>query len=214
MRITSGILTCAIACLSATAPAHAALISQDYLTPGDNALTLDTQTNLQWLDFDATRGLSIEQILSGAGGWITHFHYASLTDVQTLFSHADIVSSGSFQSGDNSSKIAFERLFDTDNKACAGTLACGLFPAGTRTAMSIEVGLLDNRGFANITTIDTRWSFASSNYGSALIRLAPPPPPPTPVHEPSSGLLLCLCLLRLISRRNSGVHPQRSAHCH
>lgn len=38
----------------ASGPAYGALISRDWLAPGDGLLTLDTKTNLEWLDVSQT----------------------------------------------------------------------------------------------------------------------------------------------------------------
>ena len=73
------------------APAvRAELVSQDYLAPGDGLLTLDSQTGLRWLDVSATQGLSANQILAGAGGWNSHFRYATYAELSTLFEHAGL----------------------------------------------------------------------------------------------------------------------------
>jgi len=70
--------------------ARAELVSQDYLAPGDGLLTLDSQTGLRWLDVSATQGLSANQILAGAGGWNSHFRYATYAELSALFEHAGL----------------------------------------------------------------------------------------------------------------------------
>ena len=76
------------------APAvRAELVSQDYLAPGDGLLTLDSQTGLRWLDVSATQGLSANQILAGAGGWNSHFRYATYAELSALFEHAGLPTS-------------------------------------------------------------------------------------------------------------------------
>ena len=174
--------------LSLCQPVYAALISQDYSTHGDNGLTLDTQSGLYWLDFGYTRGLSIEQVQAGSGGWNQQFRYATLPEVQLLFVHAGLNASDSFQSGDTGPKTRFENLFDTDNTACPSTLACDLFPHEGRT-LSLRVGLLSGRGFANILNyVDSRLSYANPQYGSLLVRLHP-----VRVPEPAvTGLGFCI----------------------
>ena len=74
--------------------ARADLVSQDYLAAGDGLLTHDTQTGLRWLDVSATQGLSANQILSGAGGWSSHFRYATYAELSTLFEHAGLPANG------------------------------------------------------------------------------------------------------------------------
>ena len=73
--------------------ARAELVSQDYLAPGDGLLTLDSQTGLRWLDVSATHGLSANQILAGAGGWNSHFRYATYAELSALFEHAGLPTS-------------------------------------------------------------------------------------------------------------------------
>jgi len=57
----------------------------------------DTGTGLDWLDLTATQGLSYNSVLSAmpAGGW----HYASLSDVSTLFVSAGGVPPFNFSGG-------------------------------------------------------------------------------------------------------------------
>lgn len=74
--------------------ARADLVSQDYLAAGDGLLTHDTQTGLRWLDVSATQGLSANQILSGVGGWSSHFRYATYAELSTLFEHAGLPANG------------------------------------------------------------------------------------------------------------------------
>ena len=73
--------------------ARAELVSQDYLAPGDGLLTLDSQTGLRWLDVSATQGLGANQILAGAGGWNSHFRYATYAELSALFEHAGLPTS-------------------------------------------------------------------------------------------------------------------------
>jgi len=58
----------AVLALAATR-AEAALVTQNLpdIAFGHAAMTLDTDTGLQWLDVDLTRGLSFNAILAGAG---------------------------------------------------------------------------------------------------------------------------------------------------
>lgn len=70
-----------------------ALIQQD-LVPGsgDQLLTLDTDTNLQWLNLTATGGRSYNEIMGGFGGFTTThgFQYADGGQIGTLCGHAGI----------------------------------------------------------------------------------------------------------------------------
>ena len=59
---------------------------------GDQLLTLDTDTNLEWLNLTATAHRSVNEVLGGFGGFVgTHgFRYATGGDLGTLYSHAGI----------------------------------------------------------------------------------------------------------------------------
>lgn len=70
--------------------ARAALVPMDLISVGDQLITLDTSTGLEWLDLTATMNLSVQDIRSGAGAWLANgFAYASTDQVRTLFLNAD-----------------------------------------------------------------------------------------------------------------------------
>ncbi len=58
MRYLISFLVCMACVLGPTGVASAALIERDWLAPGDGLLTLDTATNLEWLDVSQT-GLAL-----------------------------------------------------------------------------------------------------------------------------------------------------------
>ena len=60
---------------------------------GDGELTLDTATGLYWLDIDLTLGLSVDDLVGGAGGWLTTggYRFATLPEVVALYNEAGIV---------------------------------------------------------------------------------------------------------------------------
>lgn len=70
-----------------------ALIQQD-LVPGsgDQLLTYDTDTNLQWLNLTATAGRSYNEVMGGFGGFTTThgFQYADGAQISDLRLHAGI----------------------------------------------------------------------------------------------------------------------------
>ena len=70
-----------------------ALVQND-LVPGsgDQLLTLDTDTNLEWLNLTATAGQSYLDVLGGFGGFIgtLGFDFATGAQVGELFAHANI----------------------------------------------------------------------------------------------------------------------------
>ena len=77
-------------CLFFSAQSSAELIAVDLMSAGDQLLTRDTRTGLDWLDLTATLGLSVGDITDDAGGWASRgFVYASTPQVQQLFLDAD-----------------------------------------------------------------------------------------------------------------------------
>ncbi|MBS0179977.1 MAG: hypothetical protein JSR20_14570 [Nitrospira sp.] len=77
-----------------------ALIQQN-LVPGtgDHLITLDTDTNLEWLSLNATANLSYLDVLGGAGGYTTSygFRYATGQEISLLHQHAGITKYGPSQ---------------------------------------------------------------------------------------------------------------------
>lgn len=70
-----------------------ALIQQDLIAgSGDQLLTFDTDTNLQWLNLTATAGRSYNDVMSGFGGFTTKhgFGYADGGQIGELCGHAGI----------------------------------------------------------------------------------------------------------------------------
>lgn len=68
--------------------ANAELTSSDYVSgSGDNWLTIDSQTGLQWLDVNLTINQSFDQVRLGE--WYANgFRYATKSELQTLFKNA------------------------------------------------------------------------------------------------------------------------------
>lgn len=75
--------------------ASAALVESDWLVAGDNKLTIDTNSGLEWLDLTESTGFSMNQILAGAGGFLDMgFRYATTSEVSTLFAEANVIDTG------------------------------------------------------------------------------------------------------------------------
>ena len=73
-----------------------ALLQQDLVpASGDSLITLDTDTNLEWLSLKKTANLSISDLRNGAGGYTTTygFRYANGTELQAFWNHAGITRS-------------------------------------------------------------------------------------------------------------------------
>ncbi|MEC5217149.1 hypothetical protein RCH09_002106 [Actimicrobium sp. GrIS 1.19] len=73
------------------------LVSMDLLGSGDGLLTVDSTTNLQWLDIPATQGLSVDQVLGGSGGWAGRgFRYATFDEIKGFLVDAGLTEFGSY----------------------------------------------------------------------------------------------------------------------
>jgi hypothetical protein len=71
--------------------AEAALVEMDLATSGDAFITLDTDTNLEWLDLTLTTGHSFDSVIDGYGGFIDlGFRYATRNDIVSLYNSAGI----------------------------------------------------------------------------------------------------------------------------
>lgn len=79
-----------------SAVTNAKLISRDYLTHGDDLITFDTKTKLQWLDVTVTQGMGYQDVINS--DFIKHegFRFADWREVLTLFSNAGITNSCDF----------------------------------------------------------------------------------------------------------------------
>lgn len=76
----------AILFASISLSANANLKSIDLFSVGDNLVTKDSKTGLEWLDLTQTQNLSTKQILEGVGGWSGYgFVYATTSQVTQLF---------------------------------------------------------------------------------------------------------------------------------
>ncbi len=84
------VAVCALA-LTAFA-AQADLVSEDSEF-GPGTITVDTDTNLEWLDWSVTLGLSFDEVAAqlGPGGTYEGFRFADLAEVQTLWTNGGIV---------------------------------------------------------------------------------------------------------------------------
>ncbi|MEE2970680.1 MAG: PEP-CTERM sorting domain-containing protein [Pseudomonadota bacterium] len=72
--------------------ARAALMGADLLSLGDQLLTRDLDTNLDWLELTETTNLSVNDIFGGAGSFLTNgFRYASEAEVREFWSNAGIL---------------------------------------------------------------------------------------------------------------------------
>jgi hypothetical protein len=83
---------------------------------GDRLITLDTETNLEWLSLNATANLSYLDVLGGAGGYTTTygFRYATGQEISLLHQHAGITKYGISQvvPFPQSNHVAMETLIE------------------------------------------------------------------------------------------------------
>ena len=94
-----------------------ALLQQNLVpATGDHLITLDTETNLEWLSLNATANLSYLDVLGGAGGYTTTygFRYATGQEIGLLHQHAGITKYGISQvvPFPQSNHVAMETLIE------------------------------------------------------------------------------------------------------
>ena len=67
--------------------ANAALVERDFLVTGDNLLTYDTESGLEWLDLEITRGMSYSEVESELvnGGSLEGFSIANAEQMTELY---------------------------------------------------------------------------------------------------------------------------------
>jgi len=86
-------------CISEYANASSShLFSHDLLTDGDNLLTYDANTGLDWLDLSQTQGQSYNSILGGYGDFVTThgFTVASEQNIIDLFHGVGLINEWSY----------------------------------------------------------------------------------------------------------------------
>ena len=88
----SRLLGAVCACLAVPFSASAAIISVDWKTSGDNLVTRDTVSGLDWLDLTETNGLSYDYVGGQltAGGQFAGWHVANGLEVVDLFANFGI----------------------------------------------------------------------------------------------------------------------------
>ena len=80
----------------ANLPVKAALVQATDPRFGPNSLTIDTSTQLAWLNLGNSVGLSYDQVLADTapGGIFSGYRFATLNEVLGLYSSAGIPASG------------------------------------------------------------------------------------------------------------------------
>lgn len=109
--------------------ADAGLISMTDPHFGSDSLTLDTDTNLLWLDLTHSTNRSFNSVSAsfGPGGDYEGYRYASLAEVDTLFRHAGFpITDGTFRPADLAAATQFINLFGITDSSPRGDTSQGL----------------------------------------------------------------------------------------
>lgn len=120
-----------------------ALIQADLIPGrGDQLLSLDSSSGLEWLNLTVTANRSYIEVLSGFGGFIGTFgfQYATPRQVATLYKHAGVTKFGGPQAGfDLANHFGIEVLQDLMNGKSMGPVS---FPQSTSvdTAGMVKTG--------------------------------------------------------------------------
>ena len=187
--------------LLACGVAHAALVKQ-------GQFTLDTATNLEWVDLTATQGLSVDQVLGGAGGWVNEgFQYASFGQVGQLLNDAGYAGSTADYSNmrlvaDNTSANAFLGDFGSTSPPNFTFGFMSPFPCGRTIGedtvctdyVQISANGAANMGYAIPDSGPFGISVGRDYVGSFLVRSVPEP-------ETYATMLAGLGLLAALVRR-------------
>ena len=151
---------------------------------GDQKLTLDSNTGLEWLDIDQTLNKSYETVTSsfGTGGAYEGFRYATLAEFQALLANAGMMgySVNSVSSQAYAEAAALQSLLSTSFSSDSQKASYGIFadPAISNfQRRSADLELLP----PNLTGvfISDQTNFASESKGSWLVRPAAVPEPST-----------------------------------
>lgn len=204
-------------------PAQAALITAD-LVPGtgDALLTVDTATQLEWLDVTATVGQSYAGVLSGQYVSPLGFRFASASEVETLWLNAGAGGSFTNNVGSNITPANFDAaVLLVDLMGCTshlvGDLCDGMqqnwhiamygdppsSPELVDAAVVDYFGPPDSRAGGAAMWLDfgpTVDLLSRPDVGSYLVRAVP---------EPSTALLISLGLVIMVATRHQ--HPRQSA---
>ena len=135
----------------------AELISADYSTDEDGNLTLDTETNLEWLNPFLSYGLSVDDVLDGSGGFLSDgFRHATEGEIEELFLHAGIPEiNTAFQTENYVPVQALIQLLAPEATYWNGMLIAGF------TANQVSPGMY---GMAAIITQDSTQSGAAASW--------------------------------------------------
>jgi hypothetical protein len=204
MRSIQALVVTVAVTLLCTSVSEAALILKDYQTPGDNLIVADTATNLEWLNWAHTNGMSYNAVSAqlGPGGAYEGFRYATASELLNLY----LVSVGfpTVPVGDNGPgsnlNVPFAEVFTSLFGITFGSpppVNGGVEAVyGDSPALNQHWVTAINHNSGNVTP---QWFFqndnsAASSVGHALVRVAAA----TEVPEPTSVLVWCIGSLGMV----------------
>jgi hypothetical protein len=178
---------------------QAAFVSGNSAIYGTGAFTLDTSTNLQWLDLSVSQGQTYNFVSSqlGSNGIYSGFRYATYWEVYYLVQNFELFSSSRFQAAQNlfsylgtgATQIQYEWDWENDAGMLAtyefleGTIANTSYLGSHRTfgvgACYEKLGGTCGDGGRYTTTMFSGYSWDSSPSFHWLVRTSPVPVPPS-----------------------------------
>jgi hypothetical protein len=122
-----------IAVVTAACVCSADIITTDLFEPGDQLLTADTVSGLEWLDLTQSAGLSFDAVTGGAGGWTDlGFSHATNSEIRDLFLQIEPLAPEPFD--------AFARQ-DAASRSLATQVNALLGPTGSVDTEEFTLGL-------------------------------------------------------------------------
>lgn len=187
---------------------HASLIERDLFTPGDQLLTFDTTSGLEWLDLDQTTIMSSNDFLAGAGGWLSlGFMHANIDQVHHLYEQFGIVDfSGASVAANVAGITAILQVMGCTGN-CGTTLPSQSGFAELVPMDPVIIGLpyvelsqFDGTGSVHLSSIPPNPEFSrdyrNAFQGNYLIRAVP---------EPSTSFLIGIGLAGMLARRGASM---------
>ena len=187
------ILLIVLLLIATTGASNATLIEKDWNSAGDCLLTLDTVTNLEWLDVSITKGETFGTIKTDMeiGGRLEGFRYTTIEEFEFLLSEFNIEPEG-MPSTDplHHSNIVYLTTILGGDVPYSGTMEAGLFGFIHNLPLTYETGSLnayyDGRSAGGHSEAFYTYDpdIAYPIYGHLVVREV------TSVPEPSTVILL------------------------